>query len=141
MSDERENLRVLVVDDDIRVADSMAKILLARGHEAVCAYSAEAAMKLADKLMPHAVISDIVMGPVSGIELANHVREHFPGCKILLISGHAAAGDMGQRLLMRSSTLQFAPKPVPPDRILEFVASCRAGQPAGEPSLSPPAGS
>lgn len=118
----------------MRVADSLAKILVASGHEAVSAYSAEAAMRLAEKLTPDAVISDIVMGPVSGIELANHMREHFPGCRILLISGHAAAGDFGQKLLARSSTLQFAPKPVPPARILEFVASCRAPQPTMEPA-------
>ena len=128
-----EALRVLVVDDDIRVADSMATILSARGHEAVPAYSAEAAIRMASRLAPHAVISDIVMGPVSGIELANHIREHYPNCKVLLISGHASASDFGQKLLARSSSLQFATKPVPPDRILEFVASCRATQPAIQP--------
>lgn len=139
LSDTREGLRILVVDDDMRVADSLAKILVASGHQAVSAYSAEAAMKLAEKLAPHAVISDIVMGPVSGIELANHMREHFPGCKILLISGHAAGGDFGQKVLSRSTTLQFAPKPVPPDRILEFVASCRGAQ-AAVPAPEPAAG-
>ena len=132
--DQPESLRVLVVDDDIRVADSMAKILSASGHEAVPAYSAEAAMKLAARIAPHAVISDIVMGPVSGIELANHMREHFPGCKGLLISGHASASDFGQKLLPRSSSLQFAPKPVAPDRILEFVASCRTQNAPMEPA-------
>ena len=132
-----ESLRVLVVDDDIRVADSMAKILSASGHEAIPAYSAEAAIKMAARITPHAVISDIVMGPVSGIELANHMREHFPNCKVLLISGHASANDFGQKLLARSSGLQFAPKPVAPARILEFVASCRTPQ----ASLEPAAGS
>ncbi|HEY2858800.1 MAG TPA: response regulator [Terracidiphilus sp.] len=141
MSEQQEGLRVLVVDDDIRVADSLASILAASGHEAVSAYSAEAAIKLAERLCPHAVISDIVMGPVSGIELANHMREHFPGCKILLISGHAAAGDFGQKVLARSSTLQFAPKPVPPDRILAFVASCRGARPSPVIPVEPAAGS
>jgi DNA-binding NtrC family response regulator len=136
VSDQSEGLRVLVVDDDIRVADSLAKILSACGHEAVPAYSAEAAMRLAARLTPDAVISDIVMGPVSGIELANHMRENFPNCKVLLISGHATTSDFGQRMLARSSGLQFAPKPVPPDRILEFVASCRVAN----PSMEQPAG-
>jgi DNA-binding NtrC family response regulator len=138
VSDQSESLRILVVDDDIRVADSLAKILSASGHQAVPAYSAEAAIRLAARLSPDAVISDIVMGPVSGIELANHMRENFPNCKVLLISGHAASSDFGQRLLGRSSSLQFAPKPVPPDRILEFVVSCRTPQPSME---QPAAGS
>ncbi|HEY3703549.1 MAG TPA: response regulator [Terracidiphilus sp.] len=129
-----ESLRVLVVDDDIRVADSMASILSAGGHEATPAYSAEAAIKMAARITPHAVISDVVMGPVSGIELANHMREHFPNCKVLLISGHASANDFGQTLAARSSGLQFAPKPVAPHRILEFVASCRTPRPGMEPA-------
>lgn len=122
------------MDDDIRVADSMARILAASGHEATPAYSAEAAIKMAARVSPHAVISDIVMGPVSGIELANHMREHFPKCKVLLISGHASASDFGQKILSRSSSLQFAAKPVAPDRILEFVASCREVRSAMEPA-------
>jgi DNA-binding NtrC family response regulator len=129
MSNQHECLRVLVVDDEIRVADSLAQILIASGHEAVPAYSAEAAIRMADKFSPHAVISDIVMGgPISGIELSNHIREHFPQCKVLLISGHATTREFTQKLMARGSALQFAPKPVPPDRILEFVASCMATQ-------------
>lgn len=124
----------------MRVADSLAGILTASGHEATPAYSAEAAMKMAERISPHAVISDIVMGPVSGIELANHMREHFPNCKVLLISGHASASDFSQKILSRSSCLQFAPKPVPPDRILEFVASCRASQQAMEPAAGSQSG-
>lgn len=134
MNNHRESLRVLVVDDEIRVADSLAQILIASGHQAVPAYSAEAAMKMAEKLVPQAVISDIVMGgPISGIELSNHIREHFPHCKVLLISGHAAPREISQRLIARGSALQFAPKPVPPDRILEFVASCASSEAHAEP--------
>jgi len=78
MSEENTNLRVLVVDDDMRVADSIVQILMVRGYDAVGAYSAEVAMKMAEKLNPQVVISDVVMGPVSGIELAIHIRGTIP---------------------------------------------------------------
>ncbi len=64
---------MLVVDDDMRVADSIVQVLATSGHSAVAVYSAEVAMKLAEKMNPHVVISDILMGPVSGIELAVHI--------------------------------------------------------------------
>jgi DNA-binding NtrC family response regulator len=66
------------------------------------------------------------MGPVSGIELANHVRERFPECRILLMSGIATRGDLG-----RQSAVRFLPKPISPERLLEFVNACRpaAAQP------------
>jgi DNA-binding NtrC family response regulator len=126
MSDAQQGFRVLVVDDDVRVADSLVKILITTGHEAVAAYSAEAAMKIAEKLNPEAVITDVVMGPVSGIELTNHIREHYPGCRVLLFSGYASTRAFTEAFLTRGSSVKFLPKPVNPNLILEFLASCES---------------
>lgn len=123
MGDENSNLRVLVVDDDMRVADSIVQILARSGHTAVSAYSAEVAMKMAEKLNPHVVISDVVMGPVSGIELALHIREHHPECRVLLISGYSAPAGNVPGGDAKGAKLQFMPKPVDPARILEFVTA------------------
>ena len=134
MSDAQQSFRVLVVDDDVRVADSLVQILVATGHDAVAAYSAEAAMKIAEKLNPEAVISDVVMGPVSGIELTNHIREHYPGCRVLLFSGYASTRAFTEAFLTRGSGVQFLPKPVNPERILEFLAAgATCESPAEEP--------
>lgn len=130
MSESQAKCRVLVVDDEVRLADSMVGILTSGGFEAVAAYSAEVAMKRAERLNPDVMITDIVMGPVSGIELANHVREHFPGCRILLMSGIATHDDVGQGIMGRQSVVRFLPKPVSPERLLEFVSSCAAARSA-----------
>lgn len=123
MPDAHQNLRVLVVDDDVRIADSLVQILSSTGHEALAAYSAEAAIRLAERFNPEAVISDVVMGPVSGIELTNHIREHYPRCRILLFSGYASTKAFAQASLTRGTNVQFLPKPVHPSRILEFLAA------------------
>ena len=124
MSAEMANLRVLVVDDDARVADSIVQILVNSGYAAVSVYSAEAAMKMAERLRPQVVISDVVMGPVSGIELAIHIREHHPDCRVLLISGIATLPPHATGLSGNGAKLQFMSKPVDPARILEFLAAC-----------------
>jgi DNA-binding NtrC family response regulator len=129
MSDVPQSFRVLVVDDDVKVADSLVQILTATGHQAVAAYSAEAAIKLAEKLNPEAVVTDVVMGPVSGIELTNHIREHYPDCRVLLFSGYASTKAFTQAFLTRGSNVQFLPKPVHPNRILEFLAAGVPTQP------------
>ena len=136
MSDVHRCVRVLVVDDEVRIADSLVQILIGVGHEAIAAYSAEAAMKIAEKLNPQAVISDVVMGPVSGIELTNYIREHYPACRVLLFSGYASTRAFTQAFLTRGSNVQFLPKPVHPTRILEFLDTCEPSdapmQPASE---------
>src|SRR4051794_27476401 len=126
MSEVPQSFRVLVVDDDVKVADSLVQVLTATGHQAVAAYSAEAAIKLAEKLNPEAVVTDVVMGPVSGIELTNHIREHYPGCRVLLFSGYASTRAFTQAFLTRGSNVQFLPKPVHPNRILEFLSTCQS---------------
>ena len=133
MPDVPQSFRVLVVDDDVRVADSLVQILNTTGHEAVAAYSAEAAIKLAEKFNPEEVVSDVVMGPVSGIELTNHIRERYPSCRVLLFSGYASTKAFAQAFLTRGSNVQFLPKPVHPHRILEFLATC---QPSTAPAHS-----
>lgn len=127
MSDVPQTYRVLVVDDDVRIADSLVRILTATGHQAVAAYSAEAAMKLAEKLQPEAMVSDVIMGPVSGIELTNHIREHYPDCRVLLFSGYASGKTFTDAFLARGSNVQFLPKPVHPNLILDFLA-CKPSQ-------------
>jgi len=123
MPAENAKVRVLVVDDDMRVADSIVQILVTSGYTAVGAYSAEAAMKMAERLDPQVVISDVVMGPVSGIELAIHIREHHPDCRVLLISGYSAPLGHNSGSVAKGAKLQFMAKPVDPARILDFVAT------------------
>src|SRR3954453_15750294 len=115
MSTAQQSFRVLVVDDDVRIADSLVQILTATGHEAVAAYSAEAAIKLAEKFNPEALVSDGLMGPVSGIDLTSPIREHYPECRVLLFTGYASAKAFGQAFLTRGSNVQFLPKPVHPN--------------------------
>jgi len=134
MSDVHQSLRVLVVDDDVRVADSLVQILLTSGHQAEAAYSADTAMKLAERFNPDAVITDVVMGPVSGIELTNHIRERYPDCRVLLFSGYASTRAFTEAFLTRGSSVKFLPKPVNPDRILEFLASCQADGSSVQPA-------
>jgi ActR/RegA family two-component response regulator len=68
------------------------------------------------------------MGPVSGIELTNHIREHYPDCRVLLFSGYASTRAFTEAFLTRGSSVQFLPKPVHPNKIIEFLATCQASE-------------
>lgn len=83
--------KVLVVDDETDVADLAEMLLSAHGMDTVVAYSGEQAM---DMLATHpdidAVVSDVMMPGMNGLELAERIAGSYPRVKIVLASGYMA---------------------------------------------------
>lgn len=77
------SIRVLVVDDEPSVADTLALILNRSGHESVAVYSAAEAVTVAAQFRPQALLSDVVMPGMNGFELAHYFAEKFTDCKLL----------------------------------------------------------
>src|SRR5690349_9346586 len=65
-----EALRVLVVDDDMRIADTTAEVLQTAGFDARAAYTGESALNIAANFRPDCLLSDVVMSGMNGVELA-----------------------------------------------------------------------
>ena len=66
--------RVLVVDDNQDVADSLLIILQQQGHEVRVAYDGPAALKLAESYLPEVVLLDIGLPGLDGYEVARRLR-------------------------------------------------------------------
>jgi len=114
--------RVLVVDDESAIADTIAKILTLSGFPAVAAYDGNGALEIALLRPPEMLITDVLLPGMNGIELALTVKRIYPDCKIVLFSGQAstvdllaAAGHAGHRFTLLN-------KPVPPQELLALVA-------------------
>jgi CheY-like chemotaxis protein len=110
--------RVLVVDDEQVIADTLAKILDINGYEASAVYSGTAAVETARTLQPDLVISDVIMQDMNGIEAAIHIRGFLPGCKILLFSGQAATADLLENARAQGHEFEILAKPVHPSDLL-----------------------
>ena len=80
--------RVLVIDDDSSVADTLAMVLSASGFDATAAYSGETALELARLTAFDSVVADVMMEPMNGIQTALAISLIHPGCQVLLISGN-----------------------------------------------------
>jgi len=71
---ETNSLRVLVVDDNVDAADSMAALLDMIGHEARVVYSGEAVAAEVQAWSPHCVLLDIGLPGKDGYEVARELR-------------------------------------------------------------------
>lgn len=91
MNGDRALGRVLIVEDDIFVAELAADMFGELGFESTITHSAKEALeRLAGGDRPKLVFSDVVMpGGITGIELARKLRERFPELPILLTTGYS----------------------------------------------------
>jgi DNA-binding NtrC family response regulator len=118
--------RVLVVDDERIVADSLALILQRRGFDSRAVYSGEDAAELAITWKPYVVITDVVMGPMDGVALAIYLAQALPACKVLLISGNMATERLIDEAQKLGHEFPIFAKPVHPNDIFEFLSSSGA---------------
>jgi DNA-binding NtrC family response regulator len=113
--------RVLVVDDEHLIADSVAAILNRSGFEAVPRYSGVEAIKFIQRECPDIVLSDVVMPDRSGIQVAKAAVSICPGTRIVLISGNANTPNLLEHALPEGSSVELLAKPIHPTQLLRIL--------------------
>ncbi|MBL8612930.1 MAG: sigma-54-dependent Fis family transcriptional regulator [Myxococcales bacterium] len=101
--------RVLVVDDDVAVGKVLAALLGQAGFEARATSSAREAVELLRGADFAAVLTDVRMPEMDGLELLSHVREAYPGMPVVLVSAHGTVPMAVEA--MRRGAASFLMKP------------------------------
>jgi len=117
------NARILVVDDEAALADTLALIFQRAGYTATAVYSAEDALAFIATHRPSLVVSDVVMPGMNGLAMAKNIQIAYPNCRVLLFSGNADTQDLLDAARREGHTFEVLAKPVPPPQMLEKVAS------------------
>jgi CheY-like chemotaxis protein len=129
--------RVLVVDDDPSVADTLTAILRNTGYEAVAAYDGLSGLSQCEDFRPEVVISDLFMPGMNGVELAmvsnyppesrgnsHFIRQLYPACRVMLFSGReASAIDLIEQARQDGYAFELWEKPVHPKELLAKLAA------------------
>jgi len=118
MLGKKSKPKVLVVDDERVIADTLAIILNQHGFEAAAVYTGTAAVERARNTQPDLIISDVIMPDMNGIEAAINIRQFLPSCKILLFSGQAATADLLESARLKGYEFEILAKPVHPQDLL-----------------------
>ena len=91
--------RILVVDDNVDVATSLAVLLRGMGHEVFVAHDGRAALADLPRIRPDIALLDIAMPDMSGYELARQIRSRAgPAMRIVALSGFGLAEDRARAL-------------------------------------------
>jgi CheY-like chemotaxis protein len=115
--------KILVVDDEPSIADSVAEIVRGAGYEVRAAYNGNEAVTTATGFNPNLLLTDVLMPGMNEFELALQVKHSHPSCRLVLFSGQAATAALaqrfGQEFTMRGYTFTLLPKPIHPAVLLE----------------------
>lgn len=113
-----ERVRILVVDDEHLITDTICAILNQNGFDAIAAYSGAEALDTARDQRPDIVLTDVLMPRMSGVELGITLRREFPDIKLFLFSGQAATSEMIHRAEADGHRFELFPKPIHPDELI-----------------------
>jgi PAS domain S-box-containing protein len=95
-------LRVLVMDDNPDVARSVARLLAVAGHEVRVAQDGESGISVAREFAPHAILLDIGLPVMDGLQVARRIRRE-PGLRNVLLIALTGYGQDADRQATRDA--------------------------------------
>src|SRR5579864_3059981 len=110
--------RILIVDDELVVRDSLARWFAAEGYQTKALASAREALELADREWDLALL-DIKMPGMDGIELQRRLKESDPDLIMIIMTGYATVDTAVQAL--KQGAYDYLTKPVDPDELSHLV--------------------
>ena len=115
--------KILIVEDEKVVADTLGQILTATGYEIRVVYSAEEAIMVLDRWRPDVAILDAMLPKMNGIELALVLKESHPACHALLFSGQPSVEVLMQKAKSEGHNFEVMAKPVHPTVMLDAIST------------------
>ena len=112
---------VLVVDDEAAITETLSLILKRQGYRVRIAHTGEEAVEQARASAPDALVCDIIMPGITGIEAALQVRALCPDCRIILISGAIISTELLERARADGNEFEVLAKPFHPNLRLDLL--------------------
>jgi DNA-binding NtrC family response regulator len=118
-------LRILLVDDDVDVLDTLVRLLGRQGYTCRVASSAAEAIRAVDAESPDLVVTDLRMPEGDGMAVVRHARQHRPPIPVILMTAYATSQTRQDVSRMGGTT--YITKPFANADLLDAVR--RAGEP------------
>ena len=128
----QDRKRVLFVDDERLITDTLVAIFSQCGYETKGVYSAEQALAAFGDWRPDLAVIDVVLPGMGGVDLAVRIKAGWPECQISLFSGHAAAAELIESATSAGHIFDVIAKPIHPTELLELTERL-----LGKPLVSP----
>jgi DNA-binding NtrC family response regulator len=107
--------RILVVDDEPDMVETVARILTRLGHEPVTATDGATALELLARERPDLVLTDLKMPGMDGLEVLKEVKRISPEAPVILFTAHATIETAVEAI--KGGAFDYIPKPFTADQL------------------------
>jgi DNA-binding NtrC family response regulator len=111
--------RLLIVEDEETLCESLKRVLSREGYVVDVAYSAESALDIFDAGFYDVIITDIILPGITGIELLKRVKEQLPEQIVIITTAYASLETAVEAL--RTGAYDYVVKPVMHEEIKQIV--------------------
>lgn len=115
----KNKIKVLIVDDEVEFASTLAERLELRGFQATSANCGEDAIACVLSSSPHVVILDIQMPDLNGYEILETIKDTNPATEVILLTGYGAIKNGIYGVVQ--GAFDFLMKPVSMTTLLEKI--------------------
>ena len=105
-----ENIRLLLVDDEIDFRQTLASRLQKRGLHPEQAGDGEECLSILEQKPMDVVVLDVKMPGISGIEVLDAIKKNYPKTEVILLTGHASTRDGVDGI--KSGAFDYLTKPI-----------------------------
>jgi DNA-binding response OmpR family regulator len=111
--------RILIVDDDRLVADTLCMVFQVNGFESEARYSAREGFERAQTFAPALILCDVTMPEESGLQFAVRVQDAMPETRMLMLTAYSSnVADVRAQSRRLKRPLHLLSKPCRPDDLL-----------------------
>jgi DNA-binding NtrC family response regulator len=118
--------KVLIVDDDKAFLAILSERMQNRGMQVSTAESAAAALQMLENESFDAVLLDLMMPEMGGIEALQVMRKKQPEIQVIFVTGHPSVSKGVEA--MKLGAMDFIPKPVDMNELTEKIKEAKAGR-------------
>jgi len=119
LEEVRKDFRILVVDDELIMRDSLKAWLEDEGFTVDMAASGPEALELLSKQAYRLMLTDIVMPKMDGVELLQKAKEDFPDLCVVMMTAYATVETAVEA--MKIGALDYLLKPFDPDTLIPMI--------------------
>ena len=120
---EKTGPRVLLVDDEEQFLDVLSQRLGTRGIDAETSTSGEEALVKIKNRNFDAIVLDVMMPGMGGIETLKRIRKEYPELQIIMLTGQGTVGKAVEA--MNEGAMDFMEKPADINKLMDKISEAK----------------